>query len=41
MKEGKNAREKTGSLEKNIGINECVFVTWNIQGMSVRENNRA
>ena len=25
----------------NVGVNECVIVTWNVQGMSVRENNRA
>ena len=24
----------------NVGVNECVIVTWNVQGMSVRENNR-
>ena len=25
----------------NVGVNECVIVTWNVQGMSIRENNRA
>ena len=32
--------EEDGIGGTNVGANECVIVTWNVQGMSVRENNR-